>query len=75
MAALRVTAGRVGSDTAVACGGLADAVGPLSELTAWLSRQWLELSCFYASQQGLFVDLPGGVVKVAGSREVSSTPC
>ena len=40
---------------------------PLSELTAWLSRQWLELSGFSASQQGLFLYLPGGGVKVAGA--------
>ena len=42
-------------------------LGPLSELTAWLSRQWLELSGFSASQQGLSLDLPGGGVKVAGA--------
>ncbi|MFM7549049.1 MAG: exosortase/archaeosortase family protein [Cyanobacteriota bacterium] len=42
-------------------------LGPLSELTAWLSRQWLELSGFSASQQGLFLYLPGGGVKVAGA--------
>ena len=42
-------------------------LGPLSELTAWLSRQWLELSGFLASQQGLFLYLPGGGVKVAGA--------
>jgi hypothetical protein len=33
-------------------------LGPLSELTAWLSRQWLELSGCSASQQGLFVYAP-----------------
>ena len=32
-------------------------LGPLSELTAWLSRQWLELCGFSASQQGLFLYL------------------
>ena len=42
-------------------------LGPLSELTAWLSWQWLELSGFSASQQGLFLYLPGGGVKVAGA--------
>ncbi len=35
-------------------------LGPLSKLTAWLSRQWLELSGLSASQQGLFLYLPGG---------------
>ena len=32
-------------------------LAPLSELTAWLSRQWLELCGFSASQQGLFLYL------------------
>jgi hypothetical protein len=32
-------------------------LGPLSELTAWLSRQWLELCGFSASQQGQFLYL------------------
>jgi hypothetical protein len=39
-----------------AVGGLTP-LGPLSELTAWLSRQWLELCGFSASQQGLFLYL------------------
>jgi hypothetical protein len=39
----------------------------LSELTAWLSREWLELYGFSANWQGLVVDLPGGGAKVAGS--------
>lgn len=42
-------------------------LGPLSSLTAWLSRQWLQLFGFSASQQGLFVYLPGGGVKVAAA--------
>ncbi|MFM7170533.1 MAG: exosortase/archaeosortase family protein [Cyanobium sp.] len=42
-------------------------LGPLSELTAWLSRQWLELCGFSAQQQGLYVYLPGGGVKVAAA--------
>jgi cyanoexosortase A len=41
-------------------------LGPLSALTAWLSKQWLVLSGFPASQQGIFLSLPGGGVKVAG---------
>ena len=49
-----------------AVGGLTP-LGPLSELTAWLSRQWLELCGFSSSQQGLFLYLPGGGVKVAGA--------
>jgi cyanoexosortase A len=42
-------------------------LGPLSELTAWLSQQWLILCGFPASQQGIFVHLPGGGVKVAAA--------
>lgn len=42
-------------------------MGLLSEHTASLRRQWLELCGFSGSQQGLFLYLPGGGVKVAGA--------
>jgi hypothetical protein len=42
-------------------------LGVLLKLTALLSRQWLELCGFSESQQGLFLYLPGGGVKVAGA--------
>ena len=41
-------------------------LGPLSEATAWLTKHWLNLCGFVAEQQGLYVNLPGGGVKVAG---------
>jgi cyanoexosortase A len=42
-------------------------LGPLSELSAWLSYQWLALCGFSAQQQGIFVTLPGGGVKVSAA--------
>lgn len=35
-------------------------LGPLSQATAWLTKQWLTLCGFAAEQQGLYVNLPGG---------------